>query len=357
MQYIGAPFVFTFQLMMDNISIVSPNAAITVNGATYWMGVDKFFIYNGTVQPLPCTVRKYIFSNLNFSQRYQVVCGQNEALNEIWWFYPSSNSAVNDSYVTYNYIDNTWYYGTLNRTAWLDSSLQNYPMAMFSYQTSYLSAAVTATATSIPIINGLSYPSPPNGTTNTIILDYEQITYTSISNNAFSGCVRGANGTTAASHLAYTDVGYYVPNQVIYHEYGNDDQTPSTGNMAITSYLQTSDFDIGGGDHFGYLWRMLPDFSFQGSTSSGNPTIYLTVNPRLNSGAAYTTGNGVDSPPVINTQAAPIPPNTTPVEQFTGQVYTRVRGRQMNFCVQSVDMGVFWQMGTMRFDIRPDGRR
>jgi len=355
MQYIGPPFIFTFQLMMDNISIVSQNAAITVNGATYWMGVDKFYVYNGTVQPLPCSVRKYIFSNLNFSQQSQVVCGQNEGFNEIWWFYPSTSSLINDSYVIYNYLENSWYYGTLNRTAWLNSSLQSYPLAAFSIQTSYLSAAITSsTATSISLLDSSTYPS-----SGIVIIDNEQISYTSNSGNSLSGCTRGYGGSTATTHLVYTQVTYYIPNQILQHENGYDDASPSTGVQPITSYLQTSDFDISGGDRFGYVWRFLPDFTFQGSTVT-NPQIYLTLNPRNNSGLSYLTGgdigNVADST-VTNTQVAPPAPNTYPVEQYTGALYTRIRGRQMNFYIQSTGTGVFWQMGTMRFDMRADGRR
>jgi hypothetical protein len=351
MQYIGAPFVFSFQLMMDNISLISQNAAITVNGATYWMGVDKFYAYNGTVTPLPCSVRKYIFSNINFIQQNQVTCGQNEAFNEIWWFYPSVNSNINDSYVVYNYVENSWYYGTLNRTAWLNSSLQAYPLAVYSVQNSYLGSAVSSTATSIPLVNSTSYPY-----SGTITIGSEIITYATNSGNTLGGCVRGANAT---SYAAYTPVTNGVANQILNHESGYDDGSVSPA-LPITSYLQTSDFDINGGDHFGYVWRFLPDFTFQGSTSTGNPQIYLTLNPRNNSGLPYMTGgdigNVADST-VTNTQSAPLPPNTYPVEQYTGALYTRIRGRQMNFFVQSTGQGVFWQMGNMRFDLRPDGRR
>lgn len=354
MQYIGAPFVFTFQLMMDNITIISQNSAITVNGATYWMGFDKFYVYNGTVQPLPCTVRKFIFSNIDFTQQSQIVCGQNEAFNEIWWFYPSINSNVNDSYVIYNYIENTWCYGTLNRTAWLSSSLQQYPLAVFSLQQSYLSGNINSSTTSISLINSNAYPS-----SGIVTIDNEQISYATNSGNTLGGCVRGYNSTTAASHTAYTSVVYNVSNQILNHEFGNDDASVNPA-QPITSYLQTADFDINGGDHFGYVWRMLPDFTFQGSTSSGNPQVFLTLNPRNNAGLPYMTGGDIDNvadSTVTNTVATPLPPNTYPVEQFTGALYTRIRGRQINFYIQSSGLGVAWQMGTMRFDIRPDGRR
>jgi hypothetical protein len=375
MQYVGAPFVFSFQLMMDNISIASPYAMITVNGVTYWMGTDKFYTYNGTVTPLPCSVRKYVFSNLNQTQSYQVTCGQNEQFNEVWWFYPSSESYVNDSYVIFNYAENSWYYGAMNRTAWFNSSLQYYPMAVFSIQTSYLSAAITTTGaiTSIPVINAFSYPEE-----GTVIIGTEQLSYTGNTGTTLTGITRAVNNTTAVTHPAYAKVSFLAPNQILFHENGVDDV--STGfAQPIYSYIQTSDFDIGqGGDRFGYVWRMLPDFTFVGSTAT-NPKIYLTLNPRNNSGSSYLTSTGGDENntvaqidgTVTNTQSAPIPPNqatpglnyTTfpmnsyPVEQYTGAVYTRVRGRQMAYVVSSNTTGVQWQMGAMRFDVKPDGRR
>jgi hypothetical protein len=340
MQYLGPPYVWGFQLLMDNISIISPNAAVTVNSVTYWMGIDKFYVYSGRVETLPCTLRQFIFTNLNVSQAYQIVCGTNEGYNEIWWFYPSANSVVNDSYVIYNHLERIWYYGTINRTAWLDSSLKQYPLGSFSVQTSYLGTDISSSVTSITLVNGSSYPS-----TGTITIESEQITYTGITGNTLTGCTRGANLTTAASHLTYTPVTYNVSNQVIYHENGVDDGTVNPA-IAIESYIESSDFDIGDGHNFGFVWRILPDVTFNGSVST-NPQLMLTVLPRQNSGSDYSSA---ESPTVTRTA-------TYPVEQYTGQVYTRVRGRQMAFMVSSTELGTTWQLGSPRLDIRPDGRR
>ena len=340
MQYLGPPYVWGFQMLMDNISIISPNAAVTVNSVTYWMGIDKFYVYSGRVETLPCTLRQFIFTNLNVSQAYQIVCGTNEGYNEIWWFYPSANSVVNDSYVIYNHLERIWYYGTINRTAWLDSSLKQYPLGNFSIQTSYLGTDISSSVTSITLVNGSSYLSA-----GTITVESEQITYTGISGNTLTGCTRGVNSTTAASHLTYTPVTYNVSNQVIYHENGVDDGTVNPA-IAIESYIKSSDFDIGDGHNFGFVWRILPDVTFNGSVST-NPQLMLTVFPRQNSGSDYTSAQ---SPTVTRTA-------TYPVEQYTGQVYTRVRGRQMAFMVSSTALGTTWQLGSPRLDIRPDGRR
>jgi hypothetical protein len=129
LQYIGAPLVWGAQLLGDNISIIGPNAAIFASGAVYWMGVDKFYVYDGRVQTLPCDLRRYVFSDINLNQGYQIFAGTNEGFNEVWWFYCSENSTTVDRYITYNYLERIWYYGTMARTAWSDSGLRDYPQS------------------------------------------------------------------------------------------------------------------------------------------------------------------------------------------------------------------------------------
>lgn len=282
MQYLGPPYVWGFNILMDNISIMSPNAAITINNVTYWMGTDKFYMYSGRVETLPCSLRQYIFADINKDQSYQVTTGGNEGFNEVWWFYCSTNSTVIDKYVIYNYLDRVWYYGTLNRTSWLDSGIRQNPMGTF--------------------INGADDVGNPTGT-------------------------------------------------VIYHEVGTDDQSTATP-APIASFVQSSDFDIGDGHNFGFVWRLLPDINFNGSTANV-PSITMTIRPRQNSGTAY--GNS-DTPTVQSAQNYTIAPEYT-VQQFTGQIYTRLRGRQLAMRISSSDLGVAWQLGTPRIDIKNDGRR
>jgi hypothetical protein len=340
MQYLGPPYVFGFTAMADNISITSPNCVATANNITYWMGIDKFYVYSGRVETLPCSLRQYVFNDINKDQAYQIVCGTNEGYNEVWWHYPSANSMVNDRYVIFNYLERVWYYGTLNRTAWLDSALRQYPMAAYSAQNTYLTAAVNSSATQLDVFNASSYPA-----TGTLLVDSEKITYTSRDSTSFYGCVRGVGGTTAASHAAYAAVTNVIANQILYHEYGVDDASTTTP-TAIAAYIQSSDFDIGDGHNFGFVWRMIPDLTFSGSTAA-SPSVTLTIKPRQYSGSNYGTA---DSPTVTRTA-------TYPVEQYTGQVYTRLRGRQMAFRIDSTDLGVTWQLGVPRIDIRQDGRR
>ena len=275
MQYVGYPYVWGFFLLMDNISIMSPNAMITVNNITYWMGREKFYMYNGTVSTLPCSLRQYVFDDINKAQAYQIFCGSNEGYNEVWWFYvsASSNGTAIDKYVIYNYLDNAWYYGTMGRTAWLDTGIQPYPLAA----------------------------------------DYN--------------------------------------NRLLYHESSVDDVSGSTP-VAIDSYVMSSDFDVGNGDHFSFVWRMLPDVNFNGSNVN-NPYLTMTLIPRRDSGAAQGTA---DIPTITSANNYATAPEYT-IQQFTGQVYTRLRARQMAFKIESNSLGVAWQAGITRLDIKNDGKR
>jgi hypothetical protein len=282
MQYLGPPYVWGFQILMDNISIISPNAAITINNVTYWMGTDKFYMYSGRVETLPCSLWQYIFDDINKDQGYQVTCGGNEGYNEVWWYYCSTSTTQIDKYIIYNYLERTWYYGTLNRTAWLDSGIRQNPMATF--------------------INGADNLGNPLG-------------------------------------------------RVVYHEVGNDDVSGLAA-LPIVSYVQSSDFDIGDGHNFGLVWRMLPDVNFTGSNVN-QPSVVMTLKPRQNSGSAYGTA---DMPVTTSSDNYTLGPQYT-IQQFTGQVYTRLRGRQMAMRISSDGLGVSWQLGTPRIDIKNDGRR
>jgi len=357
MQYLGPPYVWGFNQLMGNTSLISPNAIASVNNQTFWMGVDKFYVYTGRVDTLSSTLWQYVFNDINQDQAYQIVAGTNERYSEVWWMYPSLGSPVNDRYVIYNHLEQIWYYGNINRTAWLDSPLRPYPMGAFSVQNTYLTQAITAIQTSLTLINGYSYPG-----SGTLKIDSEYITYTGhtkADGNTIPNCVRGANNpvtniaSTAATHVQYSAVTYNTPNQVMYHENGTDDGS-LTVLQPIEAYIQSSDFDIGDGHNFGFVNRMLPDVTFDGSTVSA-PQLTISVRPRQNSGTNYGVGN---SPTVVsgNNYSNPLVHNYL-VQLFTGQVYTRIRGRQMAFKILSTDLGVAWQLGATRIDVRPDGRR
>jgi hypothetical protein len=273
MKYLGPPYVWGFDMMADNLSVMSPNSVVVANDVAYWMGVDKFYAYNGRVETLPCDLRQFVFTSLNRDQAYQVFAGHNEGFNEVWWFFCSNGSTTVNRYVVYNYLDRVWYYGNMSRTAWLDSGVRPHPMA-----------------------------------------------------------------------ASYT-------NRILYHEIGTDDLETGTA-LPIYSYIQTSDFDIGDGHNFGFMWRMLPDVNFNGSNID-KPTVTMQVKPRQNSGAKY----GASNDPTVESQDNYSTTRQYTIQEFDGQVYTRLRGRQMAFKIESSDLGVAWQLGAVRVDLRPDGRR
>ena len=277
LQYLGPPYVWSAQLLADNISIYSQNAAVLGSGVIYWMGIDKFYTYDGRVNTLNCDLLRYVFDDINYDQNQQVFAGTNEGFNEVWWFYCSADSEEVDRYVIYNYLEKIWYYGTMSRTAWLDSGLLNYPLAA---------------------------------------------TYS----------------TTAGTGL------------LLNHELGiNDIATATT--LPIDAYISSAEFDIGDGHNFAFIWRVLPDLTFaNSSTSPANAaaTVTMTLQGLANSGSGVTS---TANQSVIKGSTYTI------TEEFTGQIFTRIRGRQMIFKIASNQVNTAWQLGAPRIDIRPDGRR
>jgi hypothetical protein len=273
LQYLGAPEVWGAQLLGSNITIAGPNAAVYSNNIAYWMGLNTFYYYDGTVKTLPCDVRSYIFDDFNQGQADQVVCGSNEQFDEIWWFYCSAGATQNDRYVVYNYVENVWYYGNLSRSAWLDADLRDFPIA------------------------------------------------------ATFG------------------------NKLVNHEKGVDDNETGTP-TAFTANITSAQFDLDDGDRFMLINRMLPDMTFDGSTAD-SPAATMTLNPLENSGSGRYNPASVGG----NSSATVTRTAVFPVEEFTGQVFTRVRGRQMSIKIESTELGVTWKLGAPRMDMRPDGRR
>ena len=273
LQYVGPPVVWASQLLGDNVSIIGPNAVCLASGVVYWMGVDKFYKYDGRVQTLRCDLRQYIFSDINLTQASLVFAGTNEGFNEAWWFYCSAGSNTVDKYVVYNYLEDIWYYGTMARSAWLDSGLRNYPLA--------------------------------------------------------------------ATYI----------NNLVNHELGVDDNSTAT-TTAISALIGSSEFDIDDGHNFGFVWRVLPDLTFRGSTS-GTPQCTMTLIPYQNSGTGANDPRSTAGTSNASIQRIA----TAPVEEFTGQVYIRIRGRQLIFQMESTQVGTTWQLGAPRIDIKQDGRR
>jgi hypothetical protein len=361
MQYLGPPYVFGFTLLADNISIISPNAMATANGVTYWMGQDKFYMYSGRVETLPCALRAYVFDDINQAQASQFFAGTNEGYSEIWWFYCSvtgangkgtvdnPNTAV-DRYVIFNYLDRVWYYGQLGRTAWLDSPLQQYPQAATSVEWTTLTNTIYDDTT-IFVNSTASFPNA-----GVIQIDSELIMYTATTPTSFLNCVRGANSTIADTHVANSYVKLYASNLLVFHEAIVDDGTTDPASP-IAAYVQSSDFDIGDGHNYGFVWQLIPDITFDGSTTPvpNYPNVTFTIRPRQNPGSAYGAA-GKPTVQAANTQSY-AQKSVYNVQQFTEIVYTRIRGRQMAFRIDSNTLGTQWQLGTPRMNVRPDGRR
>lgn len=267
MQFLGPPFTFGISMVSDNITIMGPLAAINVEDNVFWMGQEEFYTYSGAVQRIPCTVRDYVFSDFNFFQKEKVTASSNTAFGEIWWFYPSASSSENDRYVVFNYQQNLWYYGTMDRTVWLDRGINADPIA------------------------------------------------------------------AAPDHYLYN------------HEIGFDDGStdPAT---AISARIESSQIDMGDGDHFLFMSKMIPDLTFRDSTAT-LPSATMTLQARNYPGGLY-----------LQTQAKAVTRTATvPLEQWTNQVNLRLRGRAFSLKLESTDTGVGWRLGTPRVDIRPDGRR
>ena len=279
LQYLGPPYVWGSQLLADNTSLAGPNAVALAAGIIYWMGVDKFYKYDGRLQTLNCDLLRYVYNDIERTQFDQVYAATNEGFSEVWWFYPSNGSSTNDSYIVFNYLENVWYYGTMARTAWLDSGLQDYPVAA---------------------------------------------TYN---------------------------------NNLVQHELGVDDGTTATL-APITAFITSSQFDIGDGHNFAFVWRMLPDLTFNGSTAGTTPSLTMQLLPLQNSGSGFNNpksvgGNSSSAEGVVTaTQTYPIDLDT-----YNGQLNIRVRARQMAMKISSNTLGTQWQMGAPRIDIRQDGRR
>ena len=273
MRFIGPPFTFGITPIASNITIAGPNAAVAIEDIIVWMGKNCFYIYDGRVKQIPCTVKEEVFFNLNNSQLDKIYAGVNAEFGEVIWLYPSDTNSVvnggngqNDKYVIYNYNEQLWYYGTINRDAWLDRGLRKFPIAT------------------------------------------------------------GSN---------------YLYN----HEKGYDDD-----GSALAASIESSQIDIGDGDRFAFISRLIPDLTFNGSAAD-NPSVNITVEGRNFPGGDYLQS---DTSAVTRTAVST---STVPFEQWTNKADIRVRGRSFNFLIASSDTGVRWRLGSPRVDARPDGRR
>ena len=273
MQYLGPPFVFGIQPLASNITIMGANAIVAVEDSVFWMGKDCFYMYNGQTKQLPCTVKEEVFFNFNSGQEEKVYAGINSEFSEVTWFYCSDDNSTanggdgqNNKYVTYNYAENLWYYGTMCRSAFMDRGLRTFPTA--------------------------------------------------------------------------TENGYLYSHEVGYDEDGS----------AMTSTLESSPIDIGEGEKLVSISRIIPDFTFQGSTTSA-PVVNMTMSMQNYPGSSY--GQTETNSTTLTASST----TTVPFEQFTQKADVRLRGRSFALKVASSDAGVRWRLGSPRLNVREDGRR
>jgi len=261
MRFTGAPFTFQFSTLSTDISMISPNAAVNARGSVYFMDSGGFYVYNGSVQPLPCSVKEHVFTNLNKGQAFKVFAAENNDFSEVIWFYPVGESDTEiTNYVSYNYAENLWAVGTLDRGAWIGYSKNSNPIA---------------------------------SSVNT--------------------------GVTDANYL-YS------------HETGFDDD-----GQAMTAFVESGDLEIGEGERFMMISRIIPDFSFRGATSDAS--VDFTI-------------KGSNFPLETPTTQA-----TATVTSSTQQSHIRTRARHAIVRIESSGSGFGWRLGDLRFDMRQDGRR
>jgi hypothetical protein len=267
MQFIGPPFSFGLRQLGGNCGIIGSHAGVDINGVSYWMSQDSFYLFDGTVKKLPCSVEQFVFNNLNQTASENAFAGHNGEFNEIIWFYARTGSDQINAVVVYNYLEGTWWTGTLARTSWIDRELYDNPIA-----TEYLA----------------------NTTAN---------------NETILGLTVGAT-------------------QIYLHEQGND-----ADGEAIDAYLKSGVVQIGQGDDFSFVSRLIPDIQNQSGTLNLNFEFLRYPNDAnaVTKSTSFTSG--------------------------TEKVDLRGRGRQFTANIVSNTTGTAWRLGTMRFDIQPDGRR
>tara|TARA_R100000657_G_C4680024_1_gene127967 strand:+ start:314 stop:2140 length:1827 start_codon:yes stop_codon:yes gene_type:complete len=267
MQFIGPPFTFGLRQLGQNCGAIGSHAAVDINGISYWMSQDSFFLFDGSVKKLPCTVEQFVFNNINITGSENAFAGHNGEFNEIMWFYPRTGSDQINAIVAYNYLEGTWWTGTLSRTTWIDREVYDNPVG-----TEFLSSTIA-------------------------------------DNETILGLTAGAT-------------------QTFLHETGND-----ADGSAITAFVKSGSVEIGEGNDFLFVQKLIPDIQNQEGT--------------LNAKLEFKN--------YPNTSTSTI--KTATFTDATEFVSLRGRGREFTVNVVSNTTGTAWRLGTQRFDIQTDGRR
>ncbi|MEK9693959.1 MAG: hypothetical protein VW235_13660, partial [Rhodospirillaceae bacterium] len=294
MKFVGAPFTFGFEQVGTNCGLIGKNAAIEIDGTAFWMSANGFFMFDGTVKSLPCSVEDFVYDNIDTTKGQQVMAGLNNLYTEVVWWYPSSGSEYNDKYVVFNYGEQmrggTWYIGTEARTSWIDAVVYPKPF-------------------------GTKYNDSASGTFPEVI---------------------GEDG------LGQTTL--------FEHEVGTDQVNPDGSTTLVTSFVKSYDFDLQQrtrsrqgqptgpgivGEFFLALRRFVPDFK----TLEGNAKVTLAVKRYPQQSETTTT----------------LSPFT--ITATTDKKDTRARGRFVNIKIENDAVSETWRFGTLKIDVQPDGRR
>ena len=343
MRYIGSPFYFSFTETAKGMSMVSPNAAINAGGTVYFMDRGAFYTYTGTAQRLICPVLSTVFDDFDDDQAYKVVTGSNTDFSEVMWFYPSeSGNGEIDKYVIYNYAEKVWYTGTLVRGSWSHAGTKTYPLASSIRERDLGSDPITTSNTTGTLTitdagHGLTADdkvifknASAVGGFSALLLNNQHTVASVTDANTYTVTLADV-ATSTASGGGDAVRGLY-PNLLYSHENGHDDD-----GSAMTAYIETGDIDLGEGDQFWYLHRMIPDVQFRDAQSTDEVTISI---------------NGHNYPSEAQSSMS-----STAITPSTGEAFIRARARQMSMKVQSTGAGYGWRVGYVRLDGRTDGRR
>ena len=343
LQFIGPPFIFGLSQVASNCGAVSAYAAVDVNGTTFWMSQQSFYLFDGAVRKIPCPVQDYVFDDFSITQQPLVYAGLNSDFNEITWFYASADSDFIDRNVTYNYVEGTWYTNSLDRTTWLDYGVYQVP-----YATQYSPTVVGDTPTVLGATDGSS-----------IIYQHEE----GVDNDTEAmECFLQSGDFDIEDGQNILSVSRFIPDfkdqegsAEVLLSFKDFSQTTSTTALknAISSTSSTSDITLKKSINFPSEGTILIGTELITYTSNNTTTGVLSGIGRAASGSTATTH--ASNKKVTNYTNVRI--NRSTVTPTTTKIDTRGRARQANIVISSTAIGDKWRYGTLRLDVKPDGGR
>jgi hypothetical protein len=343
LQFIGPPFIFGLSQVASNCGAVSAYAAVDVNGTTFWMSQQSFYLFDGAVRKIPCPVQDYVFDDFSITQQPLVYAGLNSDFNEITWFYASADSDFIDRNVTYNYVEGTWYTNSLDRTTWLDYGVYQVP-----YATQYSPTVTGDTPTVLGATDGSS-----------IIYQHEE----GVDNDTEAmECFLQSGDFDIEDGQNILSVSRFIPDfkdqegsAEVLLSFKDFSQTTSTTSLktAISSTSSTSDITLKKSVNFPSEGTILIGTELITYTSNNTTTGVLGGIGRAASGSTATTH--ASNKKVTNYTSVRI--NRSTVTPTTTKIDTRGRARQANIVISSTAIGDKWRYGTLRLDVKPDGGR